>query len=122
MRQREADIALQRRIPAIGNFGERWIQARAQFRHKHWQRIGKIFVLAATEPVLRHHHAFSEFRLVLVKVDNRFAILARQQTLERRRSVTVEFVDSRVPIDLIHRASLRERFVVRVPICAFEFA
>ena len=66
-----------RRVPAIGDLGERRIKRGAQRRDRIRQRIREILVFAAAEAVPRHDHPAAKRRIGRVQRRHRRAFLAR---------------------------------------------
>src|SRR5258705_1776821 len=56
----------QKLLPAIGDRGEALVERRPQARDERGKRVLEVLVLAAAEPVLRHHDPAAESRLDLV--------------------------------------------------------
>ena len=75
------------------------VERRAQLCDQIWQRIGKIFVLAATKAVAAHDDAAAEVRIVGVERGDGAALLGREQAFEDGAAMGVEFGGDLGPVE-----------------------
>ena len=85
-----ADIDAHGLVPAVSHIVQLRIQRGTQFRDQIGQRIGKIFVFAAPEPVPSHHHPAAEPAVVRIKGRQRAALFRREQSLQDRAALRIE--------------------------------
>ncbi len=101
MALRIADIDAHGLVPAIGRLLQPRIKRGPQLGYQVRQRIGKIFVLTAAEAVTPHHDAAAEMRIVGIERRERAAFVRREQALQHRATLRVEFAFRRGPVDRI---------------------
>src|ERR1700738_5168111 len=94
-----ADIDNHVLVPAIGYSTKLRIKRRPQFRDEIGQRIGKIFVLAASKPMASHHHPAAETIVVGIERHNDVALVRRQQSLQDDATLRVEIAGRLPPVD-----------------------
>src|SRR6266566_4611087 len=77
------------------------IECRAQFRDQVGQRIGKIFVFAAPEPVAAHHNFAAKMLVVGIERGQRMAFCWREQAFQDGAALRVEIGARLGPVDRI---------------------
>src|ERR1017187_9010404 len=80
---RVANVDAQRGVPSIGNGGEDRIGGRSQAFDDLRERIGKILVLAAPEPVPGHDHSTAKYPIDGVQLHERSALVRGEEPIDR---------------------------------------
>jgi hypothetical protein len=99
MALRITDVDAHGLVPAIGDIAKLRIERRSHFCDQWRKRIGKIFVLAASEAVTPHHHSTAEMSVVRIECCEPAALVPRQQSLQDRATLRIEIVGCLRPVD-----------------------
>lgn len=79
---RVLDLDAHRRVPAIGDGDELWIERGTQPNDELGQGVGEVLVFAASETVSRHHHPAAEEVVVRIQRDQGVTLLRAEQSLD----------------------------------------
>lgn len=95
----ESLIDLQRRVPAIGDRCEAFVQARAQVVDERRQRVAKVLVFTLPESVTLHDDAAAEMAFIGIERCELLTGLPSQQSWQQRETVVHQVRFYRWPIE-----------------------
>src|SRR5262249_298891 len=95
-------LSAELRLPAVGDIGQRWIEALAQSGDDLRQGCREILEFPAAEAMPRHHDAAAEPRFLRRERGERTTFLRRQKRSGGGKALAIEIGGDGVPIEPRH--------------------